>query len=87
MDLYLQHWRMQQFIYGHIYTGDEMPEGIDARGIPTAECPNCASRLMKIVAAFDDDYEVAYYFLDAECWNCGTRLTAPTPIDLPEYNV
>jgi hypothetical protein len=39
--------------------------------------------LFKIVAAFDEDYEVCYYFLDAECWECGAYLTAPTPLDLP----
>jgi len=56
----------------------------DARGIPTAECPACASRLFTIQAWFDDEYNVGGYLLDAECAMCHTRVTAPTPIDLPQ---
>lgn len=59
-------------------------EGImlDARGIPTRECPNCASTLFTIQAVFDEAYEIAQYFLDAECAICHTKITAPTPLDL-----
>jgi hypothetical protein len=55
---------------------------LDARGIPTAECPCCGSRLIKLLACFDDDYEVSAYLLDAECAECSTLITAPTPLDL-----
>lgn len=55
---------------------------LDARGIPTRECPSCASTLFTIQAVFDEAYEVAQYFLDAECAMCHTKLTAPTPLDL-----
>lgn len=56
--------------------------GIDARGIPTRECPMCASTLFTIQAVFDEDYEIGLYLLDAECAMCHTKLTAPTPLDL-----
>lgn len=55
---------------------------LDARGIPTRECPNCASELFTIQATFDENYEVALYLLNAECAMCHTKLTAPTPLDL-----
>lgn len=35
----------------------------------------------KIDAIFDDDFEITFYMLDAECSQCGTPLTAPTPCD------
>lgn len=54
----------------------------DYRGIPTAVCP-CGSRLINITAQFDEEYNVALYLLDnAECYLCGSLLTAPTPLDL-----
>ena len=59
---------------------------LDARGIPTNECPNCANRLFTVQVSFDDDYNVGSYFLDAECAMCGTLLTAPTPLDHAEYD-
>lgn len=62
------------------YTKDKIM--LDARGIPTRECPSCASTLFTIHAVFDDDYEIAQYFLDAECSICHTKVTAPTPLDL-----
>lgn len=55
---------------------------LDARGIPTRECPSCASTLFTIQAVFDENYEVAQYLLDAECAICHTKVTAPTPLDL-----
>lgn len=59
---------------------------IDARGIPTCECPSCGSNTFKIVAMFDpEDYEISMYALDAECATCGSMVTAPTPLDHPEY--
>jgi len=56
---------------------------LDARGIPTAECPSCASRVLTIQAWFDDAYEIGGYMLDAECAVCHTKVTTPTPLDLP----
>lgn len=57
---------------------------LDARGIPTRECPSCASTLFTIQAVFDEEYNIAQYLLNAECAICGTLLTAPTPLDLVE---
>jgi hypothetical protein len=36
--------------------------------------------MMKISCIFDEG-TVVYYLLDAECYECGALLTAPTPID------
>ena len=63
-----------------------MTEKLDARGIPTNECPTCANRLFTVQVSFDDDYNVGQYFLDAECAMCGTLVTAPTPLDHAEYS-
>lgn len=57
---------------------------LDARGIPTRECPSCASTLFTVNVVFDEDYEIGLYLLDAECSMCKTKLTAPTPLDLVE---
>lgn len=55
---------------------------LDVRGIPTRECPMCGCDIFRVGVVFDDEYEVSAYFLDAECSECGTLLTAPTPLDL-----
>ena len=57
---------------------------LDARGIPTAECPYCESNIFTIKAIFDEEYNIAMYLLDAECAICHTKLTAPTPLNLPQ---
>ncbi len=57
---------------------------IDARGIPTTECPNCSNVLFKIIVQFDPaDYEIGLYLTDGECTKCGTIITVPTPADHP----
>lgn len=57
---------------------------INARGVPTAQCPNCNGKLFKIIAQFDPvDYEIGLYLLDGECAKCGTLVTIPTPLDHP----
>jgi uncharacterized OB-fold protein len=57
---------------------------LNARGLPTSECPNCGCVYFKVVVQFDPvDYEIGLYFLDAECNDCGTLVTVPTPIDHP----
>ena len=57
---------------------------MDLRGIPTRECPVCNSNLFTIQASFDEDYEICGYLLNCECAMCHTKLTAPTPLDLPQ---
>ena len=58
---------------------------LNARGVPTHACPNCGHVIFKIKAIFDE-YEIALWFTDAECDECGTLLTAPTPADGPTFN-
>ena len=59
---------------------DEFNEqAMDLRGSPTHECV-CGSNQFYIKAVFDN-YEIAQYFLDMQCANCGNLLTAPTPVD------
>jgi len=56
---------------------------IDVRGIPSAACPLCGSKLLRITAEFDENYEIVRYLLnDAQCFECKSMITAPTPIDL-----
>lgn len=57
----------------------EMAPGMDLRGNPTHECI-CGSQVFYIKAIFDN-YEIATYFLDMECAECGNLATAPTLLD------
>ena len=57
---------------------DQMVSGMDLRGTPTHECI-CGSQIFNIKAVFDN-YEIATYFLDMECVECGNLATAPTPL-------
>lgn len=52
---------------------------IDLRGKPTHVCV-CGSQSWYVKAVFDD-YEIATYFLDMICSECGNLATAPTPLD------
>lgn len=55
---------------------------LDARGIPTSECPNCGESWFLVVAIFDDEtYDIAAWGLDGECYSCGTLLTVCCPVD------
>jgi hypothetical protein len=54
-------------------------EAMDLRGTPTHACI-CGSAVWNIKAVFDN-YEIATYFLDMECAECGSLATAPTPLD------
>jgi hypothetical protein len=57
---------------------------IDQRGIPSNECINCGSNIQVIRAIFSD-YELVMWFLDSFCAGCGSPMTAPTPVDNPDY--
>jgi len=60
---------------------------INARGIPTAICPECGCDLLKILAKIDPiDYELGLYMLDGECAKCGTLVTVATPLDHPNFD-
>lgn len=55
---------------------------LDARGIPTAACPNCGERWMHVALLFDEEtYEIAAWQLEGECVSCGTLMTACCPVD------
>ena len=55
---------------------------LDARGIPTAECPSCGSPWLNIPATFDGEtYEISAWGTEATCFGCGALLTACTPAD------
>jgi len=45
-------------------------------------CP-CGCEIWNLKVMFDS-CEIATYFLDMECANCGTLATAPTPLDREE---
>ena len=55
---------------------------LNARGIPTRVCPICDTNIFKILVTFDEQYDIEQYLLNAECAECGTLITAPTPLDL-----
>jgi hypothetical protein len=70
----------------YYYDKEEMAEqaesevdAMDLRGTPTHECI-CGSRVFNLPVAFED-YEIATYFLDMQCVECGSVYTAPTPLD------
>jgi len=59
--------------------GEDPSSPIDLRGTPSHQCV-CGSNQFYVRAMFDN-YEIATYFLDMVCVNCGSLLTAPTPVD------
>jgi hypothetical protein len=52
---------------------------MDLRGTPTHVCP-CGCFIWNLKVIFED-FDIATYFLDMECANCGSLATAPTPTD------
>lgn len=52
---------------------------MDLRGTPTHICP-CGCNIWNLKVVFNDN-EIATYFLDMECAQCGSLATAPTPVD------
>ena len=58
---------------------DNYDNAMDLRGTPTHVCA-CGCNVFNVKAIFDD-YEIATYFLDMECAQCGSLATAPTPVD------
>lgn len=54
-------------------------DAMDLRGTPTHECI-CGSKVFNLPVAFED-YEIATYFLEMQCVECGSIYTAPTPLD------
>jgi hypothetical protein len=52
---------------------------MDLRGTPTHVCP-CGCNVFNLKVIFSQN-EIATYFLDMECAQCGSLATAPTPVD------
>lgn len=52
---------------------------MDLRGTPTHVCP-CGCNIWNLKVIFNDN-QIATYFLDMECAQCGSLATAPTPVD------
>ena len=52
---------------------------MDLRGTPTHVCA-CGCNIFNVKVIFHEN-EIATYFLDMECANCGSLATAPTPVD------
>ena len=52
---------------------------MDLRGTPTHQCI-CGSEVWNVRVLFSD-YEIATYYLDMHCVQCGSVATAPTPVD------
>lgn len=52
---------------------------MDLRGTPTHVCA-CGCNIFNLKVIFNN-YEIATYFLDMECAQCGSLATAPTPVD------
>lgn len=61
------------------------PTLIDQRGIPSHACVSCGGNVLIVRAVFED-YELAAWFLEAECACCGAPMTAPCPADDPTLN-
>jgi hypothetical protein len=58
---------------------------MDARGIPTCECPNCGGIWFKLNVIFNPKtYTIGEYSRDMECIDCKTIATSPTPPDKPK---
>ena len=53
---------------------------MDLRGNSIGDIYVCGSELFTVIVAFEAG-EIAFYFLDGECVNCGSLVTLPTPID------
>lgn len=60
----------------------DFSKSMDLRGTPTHICP-CGCDEFLIQAKFED-YELSMYYLDMQCMDCGSLLTAPTPLDRQE---
>lgn len=62
-------------------------QAVDLQGIPTAACPSCGDRWLKVPMMFDEDtYDVAAWSTEGECYSCGSLITVCTPVDSTEEN-
>jgi hypothetical protein len=64
---------------------DNYDHAMDLRGTPAHQCV-CGCDIFNLKVMFEN-YEIATYFLDMECVNCGSLVTAPTPLDREETDL
>ena len=55
-------------------------KAMDLRGTPAHECV-CGCNIFNVKVIFKE-FQIVQYFLDMECAQCGSLLTAPTPVDM-----
>jgi len=68
---------------------DENPFGkypaMDASGIPTPVCPICLNDWLVVPVRFSKEtYTIVQWGVEATCYSCKTKLTACTPLDIPD---
>lgn len=56
---------------------------IDASGLPSPRCVCGNNVFLALVSFGDDDYDIAGWFTEGQCIECGARVTLPTPLDKP----
>ena len=56
---------------------------LDIRGIPMRQCV-CGCEIFLGLIAFDENNEIAFYFLDGECVSCVSLVPPPPPLDNKE---
>jgi hypothetical protein len=57
-------------------------KAMDLRGNSIGTQCVCGCEIFLALVAFNEDKEIAFYFLDGECVNCGSLITLPTPVDM-----
>jgi hypothetical protein len=64
---------------------DTLPEpfGADLRDLGPVHACTCGCTMFNIMASFED-YDIAWWFLEGTCANCGNMLTIPCPADNPD---
>ena len=58
---------------------DNYDSAMDLRGTPTHECV-CGCNIWNVKVIFEES-QIATYFLEMQCVECGSLATAPTPLD------
>jgi hypothetical protein len=54
---------------------------VDMRSLGPVHVCFCGSRLFKVGCMFEDN-DIAMWFVDAECADCGALVKVPTPADV-----
>ena len=64
---------------------DGLPDMVaaDLRSIGPVHVCSCGSQVFNVAVTFED-YEIAWWFLDATCVNCNALVRVPCPADDPD---